>query len=169
MAALLKQLCIEFIQIKRRNAIKLACHKWNHVTARLPQTEHQKERKTPYCCPRTAWWQSESCSWARRQHWGNPWHASTAGPSPPVAHTHTNVYRLCAASENIQSSARSTFAYIKQAPVAENAEQGVDVTLTGEIQTGPDVASRRHHSSRVPANVQLRSSSKYSPVGRNAI
>lgn len=50
----------------------------------------------PYCCPRTAWWQSESCSWVQRQHWGNPWHASTAGPSPPVGgdghghrHTHT--------------------------------------------------------------------------------
>ncbi len=43
----------------------------------------------PYCCPHTAWWQSESCSWVQRQHWGNPWHASTAGPSPPVPNTQT--------------------------------------------------------------------------------
>ena len=40
-------------------------------------------KQLPCCCPHTTWWLSESYSWVQTQHWGNPWHASTAGPSPP--------------------------------------------------------------------------------------
>lgn len=42
--------------------------------------------------------------------------------------------------------------YIQQPSVAKDAEQRVDVTFAGEIQTGPDVASRGHDSSRVSGN-----------------
>ena len=43
-----------------------------------------------------------------------------------------------------------TRAYIQQPPVAEDAEQGVNVALAGEVETRADVAARRHHTTRVP-------------------
>lgn len=41
--------------------------------------------------------------------------------------------------------------YIQQASVAEDAEQGVDVTLAGEVEARPNVAARGQHAARVPA------------------
>lgn len=38
---------------------------------------------------------------------------------------------------------------IKKASIAEDAEQGMNVTLAGEIKPGPHMATRRHHASRV--------------------
>lgn len=42
--------------------------------------------------------------------------------------------------------------YIQEAPIAEDAEQGVDVALAGEVQACPDMAPRRQDSSRVPGS-----------------
>ncbi len=41
-------------------------------------------------------------------------------------------------------------AYIQQSSVAEDAEQGVNVALAGEVETCADVATRRHHATRIP-------------------
>lgn len=40
--------------------------------------------------------------------------------------------------------------YIQEPPVAEDAEQGVYVALTGEVEARPNVATRRQNSSGVP-------------------
>lgn len=41
-------------------------------------------------------------------------------------------------------------AYIQQSSVAEHAEQRMDVTLAGEVEACADMATRRHHASRIP-------------------
>lgn len=41
-------------------------------------------------------------------------------------------------------------AYIQQPSIAEHAEQRVDVALAGEVEARADVATGRHHASRIP-------------------
>lgn len=39
--------------------------------------------------------------------------------------------------------------YIKKSPITENAEKGVNMALTGEIESCSNMATRRQHSSGV--------------------
>lgn len=39
---------------------------------------------------------------------------------------------------------------IKKASISEDAEQGMDMTLAGEIKPGPHMPTRRHHTPRIP-------------------
>lgn len=43
-----------------------------------------------------------------------------------------------------------TTAYIQQASVAEDAEQGVNVALAREVEACADVTPRRHDTPRIP-------------------
>lgn len=56
----------------------------------------------------------------------------------------------CTPAENQKVKGYKTTAYIQQASVAEDAEQGVNVALTREVEACADVTPRRHDTPRIP-------------------